>query len=46
MYGDEELKVVHGRVATRFLGIHGDMHGVNSKQFSMVYTQTAGLLTF
>jgi hypothetical protein len=46
MYGDEELKVVSGRVATRFLGFHGDMHGVNSKQISMVYRQTAEVLTF
>jgi hypothetical protein len=46
MYGDEELKVVHGRVATRFLGFHGDMHGLNSEQISMVYRQTAEVLTF
>ena len=47
MYGDEELKVVHGgRVATRFLGFHRDMHGENSKQISMVYRQTAEVLTF
>lgn len=46
MYGDEELKVLHGRVATRFLGLHCDMHGDNSKQISMVYRQTAEVITF
>ena len=46
MYGDEELKVIHGREATRFLGLHGDMYGDNSKQVSMVYRQTAEVLAF
>ena len=45
-YGDEELKVIHGREATRFLGLHGDMYGDNSKQVSMVYRQTAEVLAF